>query len=300
MSEKLFWENRYEDSMFPFIIFYISEQGILSDGQSIEGILWHDELQFSLVLSGQVTFLINGESYELKADEAVFINRAAFHETIKMTENCEYISLNFQENLLTFSKDSRMEESCVKPYTESNTFSGYKFTKGVNWQDEIIVILKRIWHIYNQKKIFGWEYDICVNLAMIWLRMIKNIEIENNDGQKSGQSQIERMQMMLRYIHQNYNDNLTLERIAAAANISVAECSRCFNDMISVSPYAYLIRYRLKRSIYLLIGSDYSITEIAITVGFQGAAHYIQTFKKQEGITPGQYRKKYKSKRKGI
>lgn len=295
MSRMFFWENKYEDPLFPFVIFYIYKQCTLSDGQTFEGMLWHDELQFTLVLSGEVTFQVNGENYDLTTDDVLFINRAALHETIKMSDDCEYISLNFMDKLLSFSNDSRMEKCYVKPYLEANMFSAYKFTVNEKWQAEVIGLIKRIWDIYKRRS-YAWEFDVCVDLVFVWRYMIKNIDIPEHKDGKNGQSQNERMRLMLTFIHQNYSDNLKLEDIAASANISVAECGRCFNEMIAVSPYAYLIRYRLKKAVHLLINSEYSVTDIAIAVGFQDVAHFIQSFKKQEGMTPGQFRKKYRSR----
>lgn len=85
---------------------------------------------------------------------------------------------------------------------------------------------------------------------------------------------------MLSFIHQNYSDNITLQEIAAIAHLSISECTRSFKRTIHMTPYDYLIKYRIKKSSELLISTDSTITEIAHRVGFNHVNHFIQSFKK--------------------
>lgn len=84
---------------------------------------------------------------------------------------------------------------------------------------------------------------------------------------------------MLSFIHKNYSNNLTLKEIADTAHLSVSECTRGFKKGILMTPYFYLIKYRINKSCDLLIATDYTITEIAQRVGFNNANHFIQSFK---------------------
>lgn len=48
---------------------------------------------------------------------------------------------------------------------------------------------------------------------------------------------------MLVYIHTHDADELSLKDIADAGTMSIAQCNRCFNKMLNVTPYEYLIQY---------------------------------------------------------
>ncbi len=103
--------------------------------------------------------------------------------------------------------------------------------------------------------------------------------------------QQERLQLLLSFIHQNYSNNITLQEIADVAHLSVSECNRSFKRTIHMTPYDYLIKYRIKKSSELLISTHYTITEIAHRVGFNNANHFIQSFKKHYKRTPKEFRK---------
>ncbi|HHX37976.1 MAG TPA: helix-turn-helix transcriptional regulator, partial [Clostridiaceae bacterium] len=59
----------------------------------------------------------------------------------------------------------------------------------------------------------------------------------------------------------------------------------------------YINHYRIQWAIEFL-DSNYSITDIALKVGFKDAKYFSQVFKKQTGLTPNAYRKKIQSERK--
>lgn len=68
---------------------------------------------------------------------------------------------------------------------------------------------------------------------------------------------------MLIYIHTHYADALSLKDIADAGMMSIAQCNRCFNKMLNVTPYEYLIQYRLQKTTNLLKDATLNVTEIS-------------------------------------
>ena len=104
------------------------------------------------------------------------------------------------------------------------------------------------------------------------------------------------MQSMLNYIYHNYQNPITLSQISKAGKISIAQCHRDFKNIIKMSPYEYLIHYRLLKSIDYLLDSTFNITEISEKVSFQNVNHYIQTFKKAYTLSPKKYQKEHRKR----
>ena len=103
--------------------------------------------------------------------------------------------------------------------------------------------------------------------------------------------QQKRLQNMLSFIHQNYYKSISLQDIAESGNMSIAQCYHYFKMIVKMSPYDYLIHFRLLKSIDYLLDSTFNITEISEKVGFQNVNHYIQTFKKAYTLSPKKYQK---------
>ncbi len=131
---------------------------------------------------------------------------------------------------------------------------------------------------------------ISIHTVQLWLLLIANISLSSEESSKQNRLQQERLQLMLSFIHQNYMNPIALKEIADVVHLNISECTRSFKKSIQLTPYDYLIKYRIKRSCELLGTTEFTINEIAAKVGFNHVNHFIQSFKKHRNITPREYR----------
>lgn len=292
MNKELHESNRYPDKLFPVEMYTVTRLKCTPHGRGFNDLHWHEELQFTLVTSGQVTIQINGNDYMLHEGEAIFINKGLLHVTTKIADDGKYVSFNFPEKLLCFFNDSRMEHDYVQPYTNVFEFPVMVIKKNIDWQMDILRTLEHLKQTYDRTKYFAWEYETACMITHIWFMLINHVTLpKDKSHNKALIQQQERIQLLLSYIHQNYSEDISLANIAKAANISIAECGRCFSKIVHTTPYNYLIEYRIKRSKELLDTTNLTVTEIATRVGFNHVNHFIQSFKRIQGITPNDYRK---------
>ena len=101
----------------------------------------------------------------------------------------------------------------------------------------------------------------------------------------------DRLIAMLNYIQANYPRKITLDQLAHSANISKAECNRCFQGILQTSPYRYLLEYRLSKAAELLKTTELPVSVIANQVGFGQVSQFCKYFKEKTAMTPLQYRK---------
>ena len=84
---------------------------------------------------------------------------------------------------------------------------------------------------------------------------------------------------------------LTLGRIANEFYISSAHLARTFKKVTGLTLIEYLNIVRTNEARKLLRGNNYSISEIALAVGYGSITHFERVFKKASGYTPSTYRK---------
>ena len=92
---------------------------------------------------------------------------------------------------------------------------------------------------------------------------------------------------------EHYADELTVSSVAQMCNMSYSYFSRQFKRVMNVSFTDYLNYIRISKAESLLLQSDRSITEIAISVGYSDSAYFIQKFKQFKGFSPNKFRKLY-------
>jgi AraC family transcriptional regulator len=79
----------------------------------------------------------------------------------------------------------------------------------------------------------------------------------------------------------------TLGEMASAACLSVNHFIRAFHQQTGVTPHRHVVLRRLERAITLLKKPGTSVAEVADGVGFATPAHFVATFRRTMGVTPG-------------
>lgn len=96
----------------------------------------------------------------------------------------------------------------------------------------------------------------------------------------------------IEYIEQRYTENITVDALAAAANMSASRFYPAFREALGVTPVDYLNHYRVNRAMMLLVSdTEMSIENISMVVGFESSTYFRRVFKKITGKTPKEYRK---------
>ena len=94
----------------------------------------------------------------------------------------------------------------------------------------------------------------------------------------------------LSFMSEHYAQPLTLEMVAKEVGLSVSYFSALFHQVVGVSFREHLCAIRVEESKQLLLSTDYSLTDIAIAVGFADQSYFCKVFKKNVGMTPGKFR----------
>ena len=96
------------------------------------------------------------------------------------------------------------------------------------------------------------------------------------------------------YLEDNYAENVSLEQLASIACLSSFHLNRVFCKEIGLPPHAYQTQVRVNRAKTLLT-RGWSIGRVALEIGFASQSHFGWHFKRQVGVTPGQYVKDSKN-----
>lgn len=94
------------------------------------------------------------------------------------------------------------------------------------------------------------------------------------------------------YIRRNYSQKLQSEDLAKQATLSVGHMRAVFRQVMRMSPHQYIIQTRIDKAKELLISSGLPTATIAELAGFDDFSHFVQIFRKREGVTPVAYRKR--------
>ncbi len=90
-------------------------------------------------------------------------------------------------------------------------------------------------------------------------------------------------------LRESFSSDVSLESCADQLKMSPFILSKKFKEIMGVNFIDYLMNVRMERARELLRDTDMKISEVAESVGYQNS-YFNRLFKKQEGVTPSQYR----------
>lgn len=248
---------------------------------------WHKEIQFVYVKSGRVEYRVGADIFVLEEGEGLFVNASVLHEAKPFQiEQATIFCINVDPLLLGGHKDSIFATKYVLPYITSSRLPYVKLSGQLAQKIEFVAKLL-------QEQAIFYELKVWRELLVMWETILSQSMLTEEILDPAIIVQHDRAKEMLDYLHVHYQEKISLENLAAHVFLSRAECSRFFKKMVGMTPFTYLLHYRLRKSMELLRDSEQSITTIATTTGFSTVSYYIEKFKKYTGYSPHVYRKQF-------
>ena len=97
------------------------------------------------------------------------------------------------------------------------------------------------------------------------------------------------------YIYDNLQEKLTVRSMAEYLQIDPTYLSKLFSKEVGISFREFIINARVGAAKSMLAYSDFSFSEVSLSLGFSSQSAFTDTFKRLTGMTPGKYRALYGS-----
>ncbi|MDE7018600.1 MAG: AraC family transcriptional regulator [Lachnospiraceae bacterium] len=101
------------------------------------------------------------------------------------------------------------------------------------------------------------------------------------------------------YIDNHVEEELELRKIAGRVGYTDYYLARKFKAEMGMSVNAYIRQERVRHSKQLLTATALTIEEIGARLHFCSRSYYAKAFRESEGITPGEYRERYRGSHEG-
>jgi AraC-like DNA-binding protein len=109
---------------------------------------------------------------------------------------------------------------------------------------------------------------------------------------RSKQQYVEQLAPALRYVEDHFHEPITLEHLASKLSVTPQHTCTLFQITLGIRPFEYVTKIRLRKAKELLMRmQELDISEVARNVGYEHPSYFIKVFKREEGVTPGQFRR---------
>ena len=157
-------------------------------------------------------------------------------------------------------------------------------------QAEILNDMKQAFDLSEQD--WGYEFKLREALARIWLKLF---EIARPVMEQSGSNKDsdDKIKMLMVYIHEHFQETISVEQLAQAVHISKRACFRLFQENLHMTPVEYIRSYRLQKACQLLANSKEPITQVACNCGLGSSSYFGKIFREMFECSPLEYRKRW-------
>lgn len=278
--------NLNANSDFPYLAVGVSNEQSFPHPPGFHVMHWHEDLQFTYVLDGEIEVKTLDASVTVGAGSGIFINKTVVHR-IKGTPSCYYHSFIFPDYFLKFYFGSPAKDF-VDNIAGNEQVPIYCFPQKNPAYRSVLSALKELYTLEQNTSAF-YIYEVLVSLSALWLEVQKNIQLPTK---KQDTVLYGRMKTFLEYMENHYGEDISLTDLADSANVSKSECLRCFKATLQTTPYKYLMEYRLSKAAELLKTTNQPVSSISAQVGFCQSSHFGKCFKEKTGCSPRDYRKR--------
>ncbi|PJG86069.1 AraC family transcriptional regulator [Conservatibacter flavescens] len=238
-----------------------------------------DHLEIVFIAKGRGTHIIGDTKYDTKAGDILIFNQNVLHDEMaqihsEMVTYCCGIG-----NL----KIKGMERNCLFDLRLPAVISSGKH------QDTIEKIIDMMFCSVKNAQTHAREFSNYLLFSLLTLI----VSLPQNTVQRFFYKKFTLVDQVKDYIEQHYTQALSVDHIAHYFNISPSYLSHLFKRESKFPLMQYVNRRRIGEAQSLLMTTKYSITQIALMVGYENINYFSTAFTKMLGITPTQYRRQW-------
>ncbi len=277
---KAFYESRTYNTEIPVTAFMSENLSFFAH--------WHTDIEMIYVCEGAVGVGINSEYRILEKGGVAICGSGDIHYY-----NCESRSstiklIIFRTEILSTFK------YCLGNLLPCSIFMDSEYFSIRETEDEILMNIRRafdqiVQEMTQKQMLYPLFTGLKINELLLTLFRYFPDYLEDSRKIYAGplaSNFAKPMQKALKYLEENYTQDITLEQISEEANLSRFYFSRLFKKTTGMNFNAYLSRMRIDKAETLVRATLKPIIEIAYETGFFSIRTFNRLFRELKGCTP--------------
>lgn len=248
---------------------------------------WHDEVEIIYIKKGRGRVTLDFTSLYVEAGDIIIVSPGQLHAIGPAEYSMEYENIIFSLDMLRTGSMDALSAEFFEPFLAGTIDFEHLICRDhkdyaalsscLNRADDICRTFPKGYRLAIKGYLFEFFYTIFTNSTDI--------------PAPKREPRLERLKTVLKYIETHYASTISIDEIASVAGFSASHFMRFFKSAMGTSFTAYLAAYRLSMAARLLILTNDSILDIALSCGYENLSYFNRSFKKRYKKTPGEYRR---------
>lgn len=237
---------------------------------------WHERIELTRVVSGNLDYNIDGYRFLLSAGQAAIVSPCRPHGAFSGENGTVYDTVMF--NISDFYNRSEVSERFLAPVFSS----GVRFVSHTS-AESVINAIDRIISLDGSEIPFaslnavGAVYEL---LAALYRECLSEAPVPQYIDP--------RFKNVFEYIADNFANPISVSQLSRKFGYNEAYFCRRFKELAGISATCYIRVLRLEKSKELL-KKQFTVKEAAIQSGFSSISYFSGCFKKHFGMAPAEF-----------
>lgn len=245
---------------------------------------FHESYEILISLNNEGKFFVREKGYQLHFGMVFILNQFELHRCF-----C-HGTQDYDRYIIHFSK-KMLQQMSTRSTDLVALFGSAPLVQQLS--DEVLAeLLGTLSYLAKPASSrFGEDIERNIRFQSFLLSLARIINSEEANHVPSVECE-DRVGDILQYIHENYNRAITLDSLSREFYLSKSRLSQLFKDATGFAAGDYIITYRIKRACTLL-QEGMPVKNVGQMVGFHTNTHFIRTFKKRTGYSPGEFARRH-------
>jgi AraC-like DNA-binding protein len=269
--------------------------GIFQDNLEKSTWHYHNNYEISFITEGTGKRIVADTIEEFQPGDLVFIGSNLPHVWMAEKEHrllsdrtLEMVFLQFSANILFPQMLILPEFSNVKRALELSERGIQIVGQTLNEVSEIMLQLPYLKGFDRMNNFF--------RLMDIIGKSHSNISLASEDYMRKRFTTVnKRIAIIHDYLMNHYREDIDLSKLADLVSMAEGSLCRFFRANVGTSVFEYLNSIKVDFACKLLMDPDFTIMDVCLDSGFNNLSHFNKQFKKNTGVTPTEYRKRFMS-----
>lgn len=250
---------------------------------------YHTELEIIYFIRGSYEIYREEGNQKVKGGTIYFVPLDEVHSVRSLVDEGEYICVIVDLSAISMSPEHYFQKSFVQPLQNGNLRLPRMLSSKDPGYKELVVYLEQLRaQPADAAKRFSCVMGFCAELMQYCTVTESNVH--------AVQQQYSLVKACVDYMHANYSQVLSLERLASHVHVHPNYLCAVFKKDVGMTVLEYLSSIRIERARDLLGRKNLSIAQIAEQCGFRSISTFQRTFKAYTGTTPSKFARGFKAK----
>jgi AraC-like DNA-binding protein len=269
--------------------------GVFQDNLEKSTWHYHSNYEISFITEGSGKRIVADSIEEFQPGDLVFIGRNLPHVWIADKEARSPSNRTLEMVYLQFTSSALPPQILVLPEFCNIKRALDLSERGIqivgNTLNEVSEIMLQLPYLKNFDRMLNFLRmmdAIGKSQSNIQLASKEYLKIRFSTGNK-------RIQTIHEFLMNHYKEDVNLENLAELVNMAEGSLCRFFKMQMGLTLFEYLNKLKIELACKLLMDDDLNIMEVCLDSGFNNLSHFNKQFRKINGVTPSEYRKRFRN-----